>query len=157
MAALEYSISSAGTQWCRQRAHHDPHAGHVGGEITTMTKIRTSDLPPSDSISPACIKYYQPLAKKNKKKSMIDTDAIGTPAYNTFLDLLRCQAKHPNMDEGSNPSEMRDPKKKCLNVEKNYSSCHAAVMGIGNYKGRKNCGEEIEQFYRCANPESSSP
>ena len=113
-------------------------------------KISSSTLPPPDVISDACAKYYKPLSKKKKKP--IDTEAIGTPTYNLLLDLLRCQVKHPNNaiakdNGGAGGSDA----KKCVNVEKMYSACHAAVMGVGNYKGRKNCGDEMERLFSCVN------
>lgn len=120
-----------------------------------MTKIKASNLSPSDSIAPACIKYYKPLAKKKKKP--IDMDAIGTPTYNMLLDLMKCQVKHPNISDSSSSASGGDDAKKCVKVEKAYSACHAAVMGVGNYKGRKHCGEEMEQLFLCVNPDASIP
>lgn len=111
-----------------------------------MAKITAADLPDADAISPACAKHLRPLAKKRKKP--IDTSAIGTPAYNLLLDLLRCQAKHPNRSEGSRSGANA---KECVKTEKMYSACHAAVMGVGNYQGRKNCGEEMERLFACVN------
>ena len=40
----------------------------------------------------------------------------------------------------------------CVKVEKAYSACHAAIMGVGNYKGKRNCGEEMERLFLCVNP-----
>ena len=124
-----------------------------------MTKITASDLPSSDSISPACAKYYSPLSKKKKKQ--IDMDAIGTPSYNLLLDLMKCQVKHPNIKKnissGSDGSGSNAADKVCAKVEKNYSACHAGVMGVGNFKGRRNCGEEMEKLYQCVNPGATLP
>ena len=114
-------------------------------------KISSSTLPPPDVISDACAKYYKPLSKKKKKP--IDTEAIGTPTYNLLLDLLRCQVKHPNnaIAKDNVGGAGGSDAKKCVNVEKMYSACHAAVMGVGNYKGRKNCSDEMERLFSCVN------
>lgn len=119
-----------------------------------MTKINASDLPPPDSIAPACAKHYKPLSKK--KKRPIDTEAIGTPAYNVLLDLMKCQVKHPNISGGDDgESGVGGSAKRCVKAEKRYAACHAAVMGVGNYNGRKHCGEEMERLYACNNPKCS--
>lgn len=47
---------------------------------------------------------------------------------------------------------MADKKKECLKAEKMYSACHMAVMGVGNYKGKKHCSEEMMQLLKCGNP-----
>lgn len=87
---------------------------------------------------------------KRKKKVVIDSDAIGTPTYNILLDFLRCQVKHPNTTFDT--ATMADKKKECLKAEKMYSACHMAVMGVGNYKGKKHCSEEMMQLLKCGNP-----
>ncbi len=120
-----------------------------------MTKISSSNLPPLNEISPKCIKHYKPLAKKKKKA--IDLNEIGTPRYNLLLDLMKCQSKHPNKPVGDNSEEKATDVKPCVKVEKAYNSCHAAIMGVGNFKGRKNCGEEIESLFQCVNPDASLP
>ena len=114
-----------------------------------MTKINTSNLPPITEISPSCHKLYNSLPKR-KKKAIIDTKAIGTPTYNILLDLLRCQVKHPNGTV--DVTSVEEKKKECIKIEKTYSACHMAVMGVGNYKGIKNCGKEMEQLFQCVNP-----
>eukprot|EP00584_Thalassiosira_punctigera_P002952 CAMPEP_0172536216 /NCGR_PEP_ID=MMETSP1067-20121228/8017_1 /TAXON_ID=265564 ORGANISM="Thalassiosira punctigera, Strain Tpunct2005C2" /NCGR_SAMPLE_ID=MMETSP1067 /ASSEMBLY_ACC=CAM_ASM_000444 /LENGTH=120 /DNA_ID=CAMNT_0013321245 /DNA_START=100 /DNA_END=462 /DNA_ORIENTATION=- len=118
-----------------------------------MTKIKSSDLPSSDRVSPACIKYHKPLSKKKKKS--VDMDAIGTPANNLLLDLMRCQVKHPNINGGSDGKRGGSDAKECVKAEKIYSACHAAVMGVGNFKGRKHCGDEMEQLFLCVSPGAS--
>mmetsp|Transcript_7545 Transcript_7545/g.12460 ORF Transcript_7545/g.12460 Transcript_7545/m.12460 type:complete len:125 (-) Transcript_7545:1893-2267(-) len=120
-----------------------------------MTKITASNLPPLSDISPLCVKYYKPLAKKKKKA--IDLDEIGTPRYNLLLDLMKCQSKHPNKHAFGDNEEKIIDSKPCVKVEKAYNSCHAGIMGVGNYKGRKNCGQEIESLFLCVNPHASLP
>lgn len=115
-----------------------------------MTKINTNNLPPVTSISPVCHKQYNSVPRR-KKKSIIDTESIGTPSYNVLLDFMRCQAKHPNLT-----STDTEKKKECLKLEKMYSACHMGVMGVGNYKGKKNCSEEMMQLFLCVNPENGS-
>ena len=88
---------------------------------------------------------------------MIDLDEIGTPRYNLLLDLMKCQSKHPNIIGDKNEEKIQIDAKPCLKVEKAYNSCHAGIMGVGNYKGRKNCGQEIESLFLCVNPNASLP
>ena len=129
--------------------------------ITTMTKITTANhLPSLSEISPHCVKYYKPLAKKKKK--VIDLDDIGTPRYNLLLDLFKCQVKHPNqkltkssMNDDDNAE--KGSKQSCTKVEKAYSACHSGIMGVGNYNGHKNCGKEMESLLICVNPNVSLP
>ena len=52
--------------------------------------------------------------------------AIGTPAYNLLLDLMRCQAKHPNQS-----AVARGDGQDCKKAEKGYSKCHSAIRGLG--------------------------
>ena len=122
-----------------------------------MTKIKASDLPSPDSIAPACLKYYKPLSKKKKKP--IDMDAIGTPTYNVLFDLMKCQVKHPNKTASSNTNgdDVKAIKSSCIKVERAYSACHAAVMGVGNYNGSKHCGEQMERLFTCVNLDVSLP
>lgn len=118
-----------------------------------MTKITASNLPTLSEISPHCVKYYKPL---QKKKKAIDLEEIGTPRYNLLLDLMKCQVKHPNKNNLSDNEETMIDAKPCAKVEKAYNSCHSGIMGVGNYKGRKNCGNEIESLFSCVNPKSST-
>jgi len=126
-----------------------------------MTKINASNLPSSDIVAPACVKYHKPLSKKKKKKKTIEMDAIGTPTYNLLLELMKCQVKHPNLvatdSSVSADNTAGSGAKKCVKIEKAYSACHAAVMGVGNYNGRKHCGEEMEQLFLCVNPDAVLP
>jgi len=128
-----------------------------------MTKITTANhLPSLSEISPHCVKYYKPLAKKKKK--VIDLDDIGTPRYNLLLDLLKCQVKHPNqkltnssMNDDDNAEKKKASCTTCAKVEKAYSACHAGIMGVGTYNGHKNCGKEMESLLICVNPNVSLP
>lgn len=69
---------------------------------------------------------------------------------------MKCQSKHPNNTFGDSKEKATDGKP-CVKVEKAYNSCHAAIMGVGNFKGRKNCGEEMESLFQCVNPNASLP
>jgi len=84
-----------------------------------------------DRIAPRCAKYAQSV----QRLKSIDLDAIGDRKNNVLLDFLRCQVKAD--------------KTRCQKESKLYENCHAGVMGIGNFEGRKNCGEELEVLYRC--------
>lgn len=85
----------------------------------------------ASSIAPRCVKYHTSV----QKLKSIDLDAIGDRKNNVLLDLMRCQVKAD--------------KSKCQKESKLYETCHAGVMGIGNFEGRKNCGKELEVLYRC--------
>lgn len=83
---------------------------------------------------------------------MLSSNSLSLLALVLVLPVLfRCQVKHPNVKDSDNSA------KTCVKVEKNYSACHAGVMGVGNYKGRRHCGEEMEQLYLCVNPNASLP
>jgi len=130
--------------------------------MTGSPSIDSTDLPNSENISPYCAKQLKPLAKRKKKNKPIDPEAIGTPSYNLLLELLRRQVKHPNnysdnlnasggsFDDGSSSGIVRSGD--WAKLEKKYSACHAAIMGVGNFRGRKNCAEEIMNVFRCVNP-----
>ena len=83
------------------------------------------------TIAPRCAKYHTSV----QKLKSIDLDAIGDRKNNVLLDLLRCLVK---ADKSS-----------CQKESKLYEQCHASVMGIGNFEGRKNCGHELEALYNC--------
>jgi len=75
--------------------------------------------------------------------------------------------KNPNSNSNNNnlASTLNDNKEKktidgtkgCVKVEKAYSACHAGIMGVGNFEGRKNCRKEIEDLLLCVNPNVSLP
>ena len=83
------------------------------------------------AIAPRCAKYHTSV----QKLKSIDLDAIGDRKNNVLLDLMRCQVKAD--------------KSKCQKESKLYENCHAGVMGIGNFEGRKNCGKELKVLYQC--------
>ena len=45
--------------------------------------------------------------------------------------------------------QVKADKAACQRESKLYENCHAGVMGIGNFEGRKNCGQELEVLYKC--------
>ena len=94
-------------------------------------KLNPQDLD-ANLITPKCQPYLKPLLKK-KKAILFKT--IGSPINNQLLDLVYCQSK---------------THKQCKSLEKVYKSCHASVMGIGSYEGRKNCAMELEALVHCA-------
>mmetsp|Transcript_5691 Transcript_5691/g.10797 ORF Transcript_5691/g.10797 Transcript_5691/m.10797 type:complete len:109 (-) Transcript_5691:142-468(-) len=103
-----------------------------------MVKVKASRIN-ADSIAPRCIKYLKPV--QNKKS--IELDSIGDRRNNALLDLIRCQVKAD--------------KSKCRNESKRYESCHASVMGVGNYEGKKHCGGELEILYKCTMLSNQNP
>lgn len=84
---------------------------------------------PSDVVATKCQNEYKSIAKKK-----IDMHATGDKKNNLMLQFLRCQAKATAS---------------CKHLEKEYSLCHKSFMGVGSYKGRRNCGAELEEFFRC--------
>ena len=105
--------------------HHKP-------QIITMAKVKGSKIN-ADTIAPRCIKYLKALEKKT-----IDLENIGDRKNNAFLDLIRCQ--------------VRAKKSECKSESKMYENCHASVMGVGAFEGRKNCGKELDDIYKCILP-----
>ena len=92
----------------------------------------------TDKSSKRCQKV---LASLSKQKS-IPLDAIGSRSNNLLLEVLKCQTKVLARARAS----------PCKTVEKSYSSCHASVMGTGNFKGKKHCGEELGEWLDCVRP-----
>ena len=95
-----------------------------------MVKVKGSTID-ANSIAPRCAKYL----KSVQGKKSIDLEAIGDRRNNALLDLIRCQVKAD--------------KNMCNDESKRYENCHASVMGVGNFEGRKNCGKELEVLYKC--------
>lgn len=98
--------------------------------IPTMVKVKGSTIN-ADHVAPRCVKYLKSVEKKS-----IESDSIGDSKNNRLLGLIRCQVKAN--------------KSKCNNESKRYENCHAGVMGVGNFEGRKHCGQELETLYNCA-------
>jgi hypothetical protein len=85
---------------------------------------------PSDRVADRCATNYASLMKKKK----IVVDATGDPKNNALVQFLQCQAKAT---------------KSCQKIEKEYTLCHKSFMGMGSYKGKRHCGEELRLFYQC--------
>ena len=94
-----------------------------------MPTIKGSDFP-SDLVADKCQTDYKSLARKKK----ISIEATGDQKNNSLVKLLQCQAKAT---------------KTCKDVEKEYSLCHKSFMGMGSYKGKRHCGEELTALYQC--------
>jgi hypothetical protein len=98
--------------------------------VNMAATIRGSDFPPQ-SVADKCASAYKSLV--NKKK--ISMDATGDQKNNALVIFLQCQVK-----TGS---------KNCKDAEKEYSLCHKSFMGMGSYKGKRNCGDELRSLYQC--------
>jgi hypothetical protein len=94
-----------------------------------MTEIKGSVFPPK-TVATKCLSHYDTVKKKKK----IDLNATGDPKTNNLLFLLQCQSKAT---------------KECKEKEEDYSLCHKSFMGVGSYKGKRHCGEEMEALYHC--------
>ena len=97
-----------------------------------MTKVKGSKIN-TDTIAPRCVKYLKALEKKT-----INLESIGSQNNNSFLDFIRCQ--------------VRAKKGECKSENKTYENCHASVMGVGAFEGKKNCGQELQSIYDCIVP-----
>ena len=85
-----------------------------------------------DSVSQTrCEKLLATLSKKKK----INLQDIGSRSNNLLLDFLKCHTKLRRHN--------------CKTAEKLYGSCHASVMGTGNYNNQKDCGDELHQWLEC--------
>jgi hypothetical protein len=77
-----------------------------------------------------------------RKKKKIDLEAIGSRSNNALLDFLKCQSGVRSKQSSTNNNL-------CGAIEKSYASCHASVMGTGNYSGKKHCGDELKEWLEC--------
>lgn len=81
------------------------------------------------SFSPGCKKLLS--ACEDKK---IYLDATGTRETNALDKLLRCECK---------------ARKCCSDLLAAYAACHSGIMGVGAYKGKQHCGEEMASLKAC--------
>ena len=94
-----------------------------------MTCIKGSAVP-AHLVATNCTSQYNAI----KKKKTIDLSATGNPNTNNLLLLLQCQSKTT---------------RECKEKGQEYTMCHNSFMGVGTYKGKKNCGKEMNEFYQC--------
>jgi hypothetical protein len=92
--------------------------------------MKGSDFP-SHLVNEKCFTDYKSLAKKKN----VAMDATGDQKNNALVAFLQCQVKAT---------------KTCKDLEKEYSLCHKSFMGMGSYKGKRHCGEELAALYQCA-------
>ena len=91
-----------------------------------------------------CLGEWQGV--KNKKK--IQLDSTGDKKTNALLAFLKCQVKATktattNEVNGSSNSAS------CQAQDKEYTLCHQSFMGVGSYKGKKHCGDQMAALYKC--------
>ena len=98
--------------------------------------IKGSDFP-SELVVDKCASEFKAVAKKKK----IPLDATGDRVNMMLVHLLQCQVKAT---------------KQCQKLEKEYSLCHKSFMGMGTYKGKRDCGEQLSEIYQCVTQSSSS-
>ena len=94
------------------------------------TTMKGSDFP-SRLVHGKCATEYKSLSKKKN----VSIDATGDQKNNALVVFLQCQVKAT---------------KTCNDLEKEYSLCHKSFMGMGSYKGKRHCGEELAALYQCA-------
>ena len=91
--------------------------------------MKGSDFP-SQLVDDKCTTEYKSLAKKKN----VSIDATGDQKNNSLVVFLLCQVKAT---------------KSCQDLEKEYSLCHKSFMGMGSYKGKRHCGEELAALFQC--------
>jgi len=94
-----------------------------------------SNLIDVQAVSPKCMGLFKKGFKA--RNGNIDLEALGDPHYNNFLKFVKCQSK----------STKEVP---CKLDEKAYDTCHTSIMGVGSYKGKKSCADEIKTLVACA-------
>jgi hypothetical protein len=92
---------------------------------------------PASLVSAKCAYDYKSVAKKK----VIDLEATGSPKTNLMLALLRCET---------------EATKTCQGFEKEYTKCHKSFMGVGSYKGKRHCGDEMSRLHDCIASSSGS-
>ena len=83
-----------------------------------------------------CLAEWQTIQKKKK----ISLDTTGDKKTNALLAFLKCQAK---------ASKAAEVIPSCQAQDKEYALCHQSFMGVGSYKGKKHCGDQMEALYNC--------
>lgn len=82
-----------------------------------------------------CLAEWQAIQKKK-----INLDITGDKKTNALLAFLKCQAK---------ASKAADVIPSCQIQDKEYTLCHQSFMGVGSYKGKRHCGDQMEALYNC--------
>ena len=95
--------------------------------------MRGSDFP-SQLVHSKCASDYSSLVKKKN----IQLEATGDSKNNALVAFLNCQTKAT---------------KQCIDLQKEHGSCLKSFMGMGSYKGKRNCAEELTALLEC----TSSP
>ena len=103
---------------------------YTGSLRIVSTAMKGSDFP-SQLVDERCATDYKSLAKKKN----VAIDATGEQKNNALVVFLRCQVKAT---------------KTCKYLAKEYNMCHKSFMGMGSYKGKRHCGEELAALYQCA-------
>jgi hypothetical protein len=93
--------------------------------------MKGSDYP-SQQVADKCRESSKSIAKVKKD---IKFEATGDQINNRLITFLHCQTKATNNN--------------CSKLEKDYNLCHKSFMGMGSYKGRRDCGMELEAWYNC--------
>jgi hypothetical protein len=92
--------------------------------------IKGSDFP-CDKVADKCASAYKSIAKKKR----ISLEATGKQNNNALVNFLQCQVKTVS--------------KQCKGIEKEYSLCHKSFMGMGSFKGKRHCEEELTALFQC--------
>ena len=83
--------------------------------------------PVSDPM-PRCAKYARALGRQR-----VDLRATGGRANNDLVRLLVCESG----------------RSLCRDAVAAHAACHAAVMGVGAFEGRRDCGAELAALRAC--------
>jgi hypothetical protein len=95
--------------------------------------MKGSDFPLNE-VAHKCKESYKLIAKIKKE---IKFETTGQRLNNHLIKFLHCQTKATINN--------------CSKLENEYDLCHKSFMGMGAYRGRKDCGMELKAWYECLN------
>ena len=98
--------------------------GRVGADEAPMNLVTNPVAAPKRK----CAKYAKALGVK-----AIDTAATGSRENNELVKLLVCECG----------------KDRCKDAVARHAACHGAVMGVGAFDGRRDCGAELLALHAC--------
>ena len=116
-------------------ANKPPHTHTNAMTVVEGSKI-LKDFADFVESNPKCSKQFTAVSKKKH----IDLEDIGSRPNNLMLEFLKC---HTKVVQKTNQDTA------CKGLEKSYLSCHASVMGTGNFNGQKHCGEQLKEWLEC--------
>uniref|UniRef100_A0A7S2TYY2 Uncharacterized protein n=1 Tax=Lotharella oceanica TaxID=641309 RepID=A0A7S2TYY2_9EUKA len=92
-------------------------------------ETEAASIPNRRTFAKRCRKIRRALGERE-----IDLGATGSQDNNKLVSLLKCESR---------------ARRKCEDVSKRYAQCHAAIMGVGMFKGKRNCRNELASWLQC--------